>query len=201
MTVAVMNTVFWDVSPCSLVRILLTCQKNVLPLFSELKSKPSKSGNLICLLLADCLAYFLIPEDDGSMFFRNVGKPPPDYTVSHPSRSSSFLLFIYLASTSISTLLFFFLFSYIAPVSLSDVSRPKCQIANVSKTSICKQLSARFGSLPFYFSLLSKLSHTAAPAASRPYISARSHRPSLSLLTASRAKWIMVYFPAFVTRD
>lgn len=63
-----------------------------------------------------------ILEDDGSMFFRNVVKPLPEYTVSHTPRSRSFLfiyLFIYplLPSFRFSLFLYYLLSSYISPPS------------------------------------------------------------------------------------
>lgn len=166
-------------------RRLLTSQKNLLPPCSESRSKPSKLSNLLCLLLADCLAYFSslkMPAIYSSETSENLYQITRSHIHQAPALFCLFVyLFMYLSSPSIFPLLSVSLLSclpiFLLPVSLSDINRPKCQIPNVSKTSICKQLFARFGSLPFYFSLLPKLRHTRTPRywaaqsfpASRPY--------------------------------
>jgi hypothetical protein len=57
------SIIFWDVTPCSLLRWLATC-----------------------LLAGSCWNFFFDPEDGGDMFLRNVGYISPDYTASHPRR-------------------------------------------------------------------------------------------------------------------
>lgn len=149
-------------------RRLLTSQKNLLPPCSESKSKSSKLSNLLCLFLADRLAYF------SSLKMTAICCSEKSENLYQTTRShihqdpALFCLFVYLFILSFhlsTSLCFFIIFCHpIFPsIPLSDVNRPKCQIPNVSKTSICKQLFARFGSLPFYFSLLPKLSHTGTP--------------------------------------
>jgi hypothetical protein len=50
-----------------------------------------------CLVAGSCWNYFFNPEDEGDMFFRNVGCNSTDYTASHPRRwYSSYLALLIL---------------------------------------------------------------------------------------------------------
>jgi hypothetical protein len=74
------NTVFWDVNPCSSVEV-------------HGHFRGMCCLNLPTLLLAGCLiGFFVEPEDEGSIFLRNMGDLP-DYTALHPRNQYSLFSF------------------------------------------------------------------------------------------------------------
>jgi hypothetical protein len=89
--VVVKNIIFWDVTPCSLLR----CNRR----FGETyrvhlqgrrklyQHEPASTQMASKMFL---LKFFFDPEDGGDVFLRNVGCISTDYTASHPRRLYSF---------------------------------------------------------------------------------------------------------------
>jgi hypothetical protein len=66
------STIFWIVTPCSPVNVLLKFRRNARPLFSRSKSRPNKRPAQLDLLF--------YPEDGRSTFLRNIPEVLSDYT-------------------------------------------------------------------------------------------------------------------------
>jgi hypothetical protein len=76
------STVFWDMTPCSLVGVYRRFGGNIPPL--SLKVSQSPAGSLFTVLLVCSLLVSWL-EDGGSEFLRYVGDLP-EYISSHPIR-------------------------------------------------------------------------------------------------------------------
>jgi hypothetical protein len=105
--VVMKSTIFWDITPCSLLivnqhfrgtfRLHLQGRKN------KLSNKPAwKQNAAFCLLpafmLVYCPAYFFDSEDRGDMFLRNVSWHWVDYMALYPRRLYSSGYFFFLIS-------------------------------------------------------------------------------------------------------
>jgi hypothetical protein len=89
-------TVFWDVTPCSLMKSLSKFRRNIMPLSSVMKINLSRkhaitsNKHAACCLLSCCFGLLFDHEDGGSTFLRNIGKLLPDYIESELRRSFNF---------------------------------------------------------------------------------------------------------------
>jgi hypothetical protein len=80
--VVMKSIIFWDMTPCSLLR----CNRRFGGTYRlHLQGRRSKYAChlLICWFL---LNYFFYPEDGGDIFLRNVGCNSTDYTALYPRR-------------------------------------------------------------------------------------------------------------------
>jgi hypothetical protein len=82
MTLAINSTIFWDMSPRSLVEVFRS--------FGGTYCIHLRSRSVSRILFSDCsLGLFFITEDKGGVFLRNLGKPLPVPVASLSRRQNS----------------------------------------------------------------------------------------------------------------
>jgi hypothetical protein len=74
------STVFWDITPCSPLRVNRRFGGTYRLHLQGRKNKFRKKSRESRCTLVSCWTYFFNPEDGGDMFLRNVGWHSTDYT-------------------------------------------------------------------------------------------------------------------------
>jgi hypothetical protein len=79
------STLFWDLMPCSPLKVNRRFGGTWLP-YSDSRNKPARNQSEVRWQAEFLHGLFFDIEDGGDMFLRNVGLLPEDHTALYPRR-------------------------------------------------------------------------------------------------------------------